>query len=163
MRASRLEEGIEGMDAFVAVTGNSETNIISCLLAKNLGVKKTIALVENMDYIHISQTIGVDTMINKKLISANFISRYVREGEIISLTGIHGVEAEVMEFVVPEDSKITEKAIKKLNFPKSAVIGGVIRDGAVERITGDLKINAQDRVVVLCLPECIHQVEKYFK
>ncbi|MFC2126011.1 Trk system potassium transporter TrkA [Bacteroidota bacterium] len=157
------EEGIEEMDAFVAVTGNSETNIISCLLAKNMGVKKTIALVENMDYIHISQTIGVDTMINKKLISANFISRYVREGEIISLTGIHGVEAEVMEFVVPENSKITEREVKKLNFPKSAVIGGVIRDGQVERISGELQINPQDRVVVLCLPECIHQVEKYFK
>jgi len=157
------EEGIEEMDAFVAVTGNSETNIISCLLAKNMGVRKTIALVENMDYIHISQTIGVDTMINKKLISANFISRYVREGEIISLTGIHGVEAEVMEFVVPENSKITEKEIKKLNFPKSAVIGGVLRDGAVQQITGDLRINYQDRVVVLCLPECIHQVENFFK
>jgi len=156
------EEGIQDMDAFVAVTGNSETNIISCLLAKNLGVKKTIALVENMDYIHISQNIGVDTMINKKLIAANFISRYVRRGNIISLTGIHGTEAEIMEFVVPDQSKITKKEIKKLNFPKSAVIGGVIRDGQVQPVTGDLKIQAEDRVVVLCLPECIHKVEEYF-
>jgi len=154
------EEGIQDMDAFVAVTGNSETNIISCLLAKNLGVKKTIALVENMDYIHISQNIGVDTMINKKLIAANFISRYVRRGNIISLTGIHGTE--IMEFVVPDRSKITKKDIKKLNFPKSAVIGGVIRDGQVQPVTGDLKIQAEDRVVVLCLPECIHKVEEYF-
>jgi trk system potassium uptake protein TrkA len=156
------EEGIQDMDAFVAVTGNSETNIISCLLAKNLGVKKTIALVENMDYIHISQNIGVDTMINKKLIAANFISRYVRRGNIISLTGIHGTEAEIMEFVVPERSKITKKEIKKLNFPKSAVIGGVIREGEVQPVTGDLQIQAEDRVVVLCLPECIHKVEEYF-
>ncbi len=156
------EEGIQDMDAFVAVTGNSETNIISCLLAKNLGVKKTIALVENMDYIHISQNIGVDTMINKKLIAANFISRYVRRGNIISLTGIHGTEAEIMEFVVPDQSKITKKEIKKLNFPKSAVIGGVIREGQVQPVTGDFKIQAEDRVVVLCLPECIHKVEEYF-
>jgi len=156
------DEGIQDMDAFVAVTGNSETNIISCLLAKNLGVKKTIALVENMDYIHISQNIGVDTMINKKLIAANFISRYVRRGNIISLTGIHGTEAEIMEFVVPDRSKITKKEIKKLNFPKSAVIGGVIRDGQVQPVTGDLQIQADDRVVVLCLPECIHKVEEYF-
>ena len=156
------EEGIQDMDAFVAVTGNSETNIISCLLAKNLGVKKTIALVENMDYIHISQNIGVDTMINKKLIAANFISRYVRRGNIISLTGIHGTEAEIMEFVVPDRSKITKKEIKKLNFPKSAIIGGVIRDGQVQPVTGDFKIQAEDRVVVLCLPECIHKVEEYF-
>jgi trk system potassium uptake protein TrkA len=156
------EEGIQDMDAFVAVTGNSETNIISCLLAKNLGVKKTIALVENMDYIHISQNIGVDTMINKKLIAANFISRYVRKGTIISLTGIHGTEAEIMEFVVPEGSKITKKEIKKLSFPKSAIIGGVIRDGQVQPVTGEFQIKAEDRVVVLCLPECIHKVEEYF-
>jgi trk system potassium uptake protein TrkA len=156
------EEGITDMDAFVAVTGNSETNIISCLLAKNMGVKKTIALVENMDYIHISQNIGVDTMINKKLIAANFISRYVRKGQVISLTGIHGVEAEIMEFEVPVKSKITEKAIKKLNFPKSAIIGGVIREGEVKSPTGDFQIQPNDRVVVLCLPDCIHQVERFF-
>lgn len=156
------EEGIQDMDAFVAVTGNSETNIISCLLAKNLGVKKTIALVENMDYIHISQNIGVDTMINKKLIAANFISRYIRRGQVISLTGIHGVEAEIMEFEVPLDSKIIQKEIKKLNFPKSAIIGGVIREGEVQSLSGDFQIQPQDRVVVLCLPECIHQVEKFF-
>ena len=156
------EEGIQEMDAFIAVTGNSETNIISCLLAKNLGVRKTIALVENMDYIHISQNIGVDTMINKKLIAANFISRYVRQGQIISLTGIHGVEAEIMEFVVPTDAKITKKPIKKLNFPKSAVIAGVIRRGQVTSLTGESQIEENDRVVVLCLPDCIHQVEKYF-
>jgi trk system potassium uptake protein TrkA len=156
------EEGIQDMDAFVAVTGNSETNIISCLLAKNLGVKKTIALVENMDYIHISQNIGVDTMINKKLIAANFISRYVRRGHIISLTGIHGTEAEIMEFVVPANSKITKKEIKKLNFPRAAIIGGVIREGLPQPITGELQVRADDRVVVLCLPECIHKVEEYF-
>ncbi len=157
-----IEEGIRDMDAFVAVTGNSETNIISCLLAKNMGVKKTIALVENMDYIQISQNIGVDTMINKKLIAANFISRYIREGRVISLTGIHGVEAEIMEFEVQENSKVTEKEIKKLNFPKSAIIGGVIREGEVEFLSGDFQIQPKDRVVVLCLPDCIHQVEKYF-
>jgi trk system potassium uptake protein TrkA len=157
------EEGIKEMDAFVAVTGNSETNIISCLLAKNLGVGKTIALVENMDYIQISQNIGVDTMINKKLIAANFISRYVREGQVISLTGIHGVEAEIMEFEIKENSKITDKEIRKLNFPEAAIIGGVIRDGQPKVISGDLKIMPQDRVVVLCLPECIHQVESFFK
>ena len=101
-------------------------------------------------------------MINKKLIAANFISRYVRQGQIISLTGIHGVEAEIMEFVVPPDTKITKKPIKKLNFPKSAVIAGVIRDSQVTSLTGEFQISENDRVVVLCLPDCIHQVEKYF-
>ena len=105
------EEGLEDMDAFIAVTNNSETNIISCLVAKSCGVKKTIALVENMDYIHLSQNIGVDTMINKKLIAANFISRYIRKSDVISLTGIHGVEAEIMEFEVKETSKMLRATI----------------------------------------------------
>ena len=157
------EERIDEMDAFIAVTGNSETNIISCLLAKNLGVNKTIALVENMDYIHISQNIGVDTMINKKLIAANFISRYVRQGQVISLTGIHGATAEIMEFEVPIGSKIADKEIKRLGFPDTAIIGGIIRNGNPKTVIGDFKILARDRVVVLCLPECIHQVESYFK
>ena len=101
------EEGIDQMDAFIAVTDNSETNIISCLVAKNHKVQKTIALVENMDYIHLSQNIGVDTMINKKLIAANFIFRHIRKGEIVTLTSLHGVDAEVVEFEIKESSAST--------------------------------------------------------
>ena len=157
------EEGIEEMDAFIAVTGNSETNIISCLVAKNHGVKKTIALIENTDYIHLSQNIGVDTMINKKLIAANFIFRYIRKGEIVSLAGIHGVDAEVLEFEVKKNSKVTKKSIKDLKFPKGALIGGVVRNGKGYIALGDFWIKPEDRVVVLSLPDCIHSVESYFK
>ncbi len=157
------EEGLEDMDAFIAVSNNSETNIISCLVAKTYGVKKTIALVENMDYIHLSQNIGVDTMINKKLIAANFISRYIRKGDVISLTGIHGVDAEIMEFEVKETSKINHKKIKDLNFPKTAIIGGVVRKGVGYTAFGDFEFRPKDRVVVLSLPETIREVEQYFK
>ncbi len=157
------EEGIDDTDAFVAVTGNSETNIISCLLAKSYGVNKTIALVENMDYIHLSQNIGVDTMINKKLIAANFISRYIRQGEVISLAGIHGVDAEILEFEVHQNSKITKNELKDINFPKSAVIGGVVRRGVGYTVQGNFKFEPRDRVVVLSQPECIHKVESFFK
>lgn len=157
------EEGIDDTDAFVAVTGNSETNIISCLLAKNYGVDKTIALVENMDYIHLSQNIGVDTMINKKLIAANFISRYIRQGEVISLAGIHGVDAEILEFEVHDNSKITKNELKDINFPKSAVIGGVVRRGVGYTVQGNFQFEAKDRVVVLSQPECLHKVESFFK
>ncbi len=157
------EEGLKDMDAFIAVTGNSETNIISCLAAKNIGVKKTISMVENIDYIHISQNIGVDTMINKKLISANFIFRYIRQGNVISLTSIHGVDAEVLEFIVKAGSKITEKEIKLLDFPKTAIIGGVIRKGEGLTPMGDFQFRPKDRAVVLCRPECIHIVEEFFK
>ena len=157
------EEGIGEMDAFIAVTGNSETNIISCLVAKNTNVKKTIALVENIDYIHLSQNIGVDTMINKKLIAANFIFRYIRQGDIISLTSIHGVDAEVLEFIVKAGSKITEFEIKNLNFPKGAIIGGVVRNGVGYTAMGNFQFRPKDRAVVLCRPGCIKTVEEFFK
>jgi trk system potassium uptake protein TrkA len=157
------EAGIENMDAFIAVTGNSETNIISSLVAKNHGVKKSISLVENMDYIHLSQNIGVDTMINKKLIAANFIFRYIREGNVITITSIHGVDAEILEFVVKKDTRITTAPLKDLKFPKSAIIGGVIRNGRSYITLGDFTFRPKDRVVVLSKPECIHQVEDFFK
>ena len=156
------EESINEMDAFIAVTGDSETNIISCLVAKKMGVKKTIAMVENMDYIHLSQSIGVDTMINKKLIAANFIFRHVRQGEIVSITSIHGVDAEILEFEVQESSKITQQELRNLQFPKSAIIGGVIREGVGLTTPGNFRFQPKDRVVVLSKLECIKKVEDYF-
>jgi trk system potassium uptake protein TrkA len=157
-----MEEGIDQMDAFIAVTENSETNIISCLVAKNHGVKKTIALVENMDYIHLSQNIGVDTMINKKLIAANFIFRYIRQGEVISLTSLHGVDAEIVEFEVGENSKVTGRSLREICFPKTSIVGGVIRHGKSITPNGDFVFQAMDHVVVLAKPECIQKMESFF-
>ena len=157
------EEGLDRMDAFIAVTGNSETNIISSLVAKNHGVKKTIAAVENVDYIHLSQSIGVDTMINKKLIAANFIFRYIRRGEVLSLTSIHGVDAEILEFEVKPNSKILTHELRNLDFPKTAVIGGVIRKDVGYTVRGNFEFEVKDRVVVLSNPDCIHIVEGFFK
>lgn len=157
------EEGINRVDAFIAVTGNSETNIISSLVAKNNGVGKTIAAVENMDYIHLSQSIGVDTLINKKLIAANFIFRYIRKGQVLNLTSIHGVDAEILEFEVQPDSKILQNELRNLNFPKTAIIGGVIRKGSGHAVRGSFHFQPKDRVVVLSKSECIHKVESFFK
>ncbi len=157
------EEGIQDIDAFIALTGNSETNIISSLVAKNRGVQKTIALVENMDYIHLSQNIGVDTLINKKLIAANFIFRYIRKGEVLNLTSIHGVDAEILEFEVKEGSKIMDEELRNLELPKTAIVGGVIRKGRGLAVRGNFRFEPKDRVVVLSRPECIHTVEKFFK
>jgi trk/ktr system potassium uptake protein len=156
------QENIGEMDAFVAVTGNSETNILSCLMAKDKGVKKTIALVENMDYINLSQTIGIDTLINKKLIAANNIFRYVRQGDVITIAGLHGVDVEVLEFQAQEKSAIIKKQIKDLRFPKKAIIGGVIRKEKGKMMRGEDQVEAGDRVVVLCETEVIKEVERYF-
>ncbi|MBS9773656.1 MAG: Trk system potassium transporter TrkA [Tenacibaculum sp.] len=156
------EENIREMDAFIAVTGNSEMNIMSCLVAKSKGVKKTVALVENMDYINISQTIGIDTLINKKLITASSIFRHIRRGEILALANLNNVDAEVFEFEVQEGAKITEKPIRELNFPREAVIGGIIRDGKGLTSFGDIQIKAGDHVIIFSLPEAIQDVEELF-
>jgi len=156
------EENISDMDAFISVTGNSETNIMSCLLAKSKGVKKTIALVENMDYYQLSQSIGIDTLINKKLLAANNIFRYIRKGEVVAMTKLTNMNAELLEFVVKPNSKITNKVIKNLKFPRSAIFGGVIRNGKGMIPLGSFKVEAGDRVVVCCLPRSISEVETFF-
>lgn len=156
------EENIREMDAFVAVTGDSETNIMSCLVAKSKGVKKTVALVENMDYINISQTIGIDTLINKKLIAASNIFRHIRKGEILALANLHNVDAEVFEFEVQPNAKVTKKIIKELRFPREAIIGGVIRNGKALMSFGDFQLQSGDKAIVFCLPESITIVEDLF-
>ena len=156
------EESISDMDAFISVTGNSETNIMSCLVAKSKGVKKTIALVENMDYFELSQSIGIDTLINKKLLAANNIFRYIRKGEVIAMTKLNNMNAELLEFRVKATSKICNKLIKDVQFPRSAIVGGVIRNGEGLIELGGFKIKEGDYIVVCCLPRSIKEVEKLF-
>ncbi|WP_159022695.1 Trk system potassium transporter TrkA [Formosa sp. L2A11] len=156
------EENLSEMDAFIAVTGNSETNIMSCLVAKSKGVRKTIALVENMDYFELSQSIGIDTLINKKLLAANNIFRYIRKGEVVAMTKLNNMNAELLEFKVKAKSKICNKLIKEIDFPRSAIIGGIIRDDNGIIALGDFRISEGDRVVVCSLPQSIKQVEKLF-
>lgn len=156
------EEGLSNMDAFIALTENSETNIIASLTAKNYGVFKTIAQVENREYIHLSQNIGVDTLINKKLIAANNIFRFVRKGKIEAVTSLHGVDAEVIEFVIHKANRTTRKPIKELHFPPTAIIGGVIRGEDSLVPDGDFQLQVGDKVVVFSLPESIAKLEKIF-
>ncbi|MDT0605416.1 Trk system potassium transporter TrkA [Croceitalea rosinachiae] len=156
------EESLESMDAFIAVTGNSETNIMSCLVAKSKKIKKTIALVENMDYFQLSQSIGIDTLINKKLLAANNIFRYIRRGEVLALTRLNNLNAEILEFEVKELSAVNGEIIKELNFPREAIIGGVIRNGKGIIALGDFKIAQGDKVVVCSLPKAIPRIEKLF-
>ncbi len=156
------EENIHDMDAFIAVTGNSETNIMSCLVAKSKSVKKTIALVENMDYFQLSHSIGIDTLINKKLLAANNIFRYIRKGEVVAMTKLNNMNAELLEFIVKPTSQVRDKKIKDLDFPRSAIIGGIIRNGEGLIALGEFLIKEGDRIVVCCLPRSINKVEKLF-
>jgi len=156
------EENLESMDAFIAVTGNSETNIMSCLVAKSKKIKKTIALVENMDYFQLSHSIGVDTLINKKLLAANSIFRYIRKGEVLALTRLNNLNAEILEFEVKASSLVNGEIIRELNFPREASIGGVIRNGEGIIALGEFRIAEGDKVVVCCLPKAIPRIEKLF-
>jgi len=157
------EEGLEKMDAFIALTPNSEINIVASLLAEEAGSTKTIALVDNVDYTHISQNIGVDTLINKKLIAANNVFRYVRKGNIEAIASLHGVDAEVIEFVIQKANRLTKNPISKLRLPKDAVVAGVIR--GVESIfpKGNTTLEIGDKVIVLARHGAIPQIEKLFR
>ncbi len=156
------KEGLSKMDAFIAVTENSETNILSCLLAKRMGVKRTIAEVENIDYIHLAENIGVDTIINKKLITASRIFRFTMSEEVSSINCLTGTEAEVMEFQVKHDAAATKGTLAEIEFPGEAIVGGVIRGKNAFIAHGDTQIKPYDRVVVFALPGVINSIGKFF-
>ena len=156
------QEGISKMDAFVAVTGNSETNILSCLLAKKLGVKRTIAEVENMEYINLAESSGIDTIINKKISAASRIFRHTTNPNVTQFKYMTGIDAEVLEFVVPPNAKITRGTLRGIDFPKDAIVGGGTRDGVPFIATGDTMIKVNDKVVVFTLPSAYDKVSKFF-
>lgn len=156
------DEDVRNIDAFIAVTDNTETNILTCLQARTYGVKKTIALVENIDYIDISQNIGIDTIINKKLIAASYMVRYTMGAEVTSLKCLSGIEADAMELIARSGSAVTRKPIKKLNIPEGAIIGGIVRGDESFIAMGNFQIEENDKVVVFALPHAIHKIEKLF-
>ena len=156
------EENIDSMDAFISVTENSETNIMSCLMAKTKKIKKTIALVENTDYFYLSHSVGIDTLINKKLLTANAIFRYIRRGDVVDIITLNNFNVEILEFIVKKNSKVNGMKIKDVDFPRSSIIGGVIKEGKGIIALGDYRILENDRVVVCCLHRAIHKVESLF-
>lgn len=157
-----MEEGLSNMDAFVAVTGRSETNILAAMLAKRMGVKKVIAEVENLNYIKLAESIGIDTIINKKLITASNIFRFTLSTDVQAIKCLTGSEAEVLEFIVKPNSPATKAKVKDLDFPSEAIIGGIVRGDKVFIALGNTEIQAYDRVVVFAMPNTIAKIGKYF-
>ena len=158
-----LEESIREYDAFVAVTNNSETNILACVAAKNLGVERTVAEVENLEYIKLAERMGVDAVVNKKLITAGRIFKFTLSNKVRFIKYMSGTNAEVLEYIVAPDTAITKKTLKEMNFPKGAIIGGIIRGNESFIAVGDTQIQAYDRVAVLSLPEVVKEVDRFFK
>ena len=157
------EEDLDIMDAFLALSNETEKNILASLAAKESGVKKTISQVENIDFIPLAQNMGLNTTINIKYLTANFIVKYIREGEILNFTKLQGVDAEVIELEVKEGSLILENKLKDLNFPKEGIVGGLIRgdDSMIPR--GDFQFQVGDRVLIVTKKEGMKAIEQMFK
>ena len=157
------DEGIQEYDAFVALTGNDESNVLSCVVAKKFGVLRTIAEVENIEYIHIAEEMGVDNVINKKLITAGRIFKFTLSGKARFVRYMTGTDAEVIEYTVAPGAAITAGPIKDIDFPRNAIIGGVIRGSEAFIAVGETVIQPYDRVAIFALPETIREIDKFFK
>ena len=158
-----MEESIKEYDAFVAVTNNSETNILASVAAKTLGIARTIAEVENIEYIKLAESMGVDAVINKKLITAGKIFKFTLSNKVRFIKYMSGTNAEVLEFIVAPDTAITKKPLKDMNFPQNAIVGGIIRGNESFIAVGDTQIQSYDRVAVFALPEAVKEVDKFFR
>lgn len=158
-----LDEGIDDTDAFIAVTGNSELNLLSCMLAKRLGVKRTFAEVENTDYLDLVQKLDVDYVINKKFTAASKIFAHTVDAKVLNMYFFADIDAQVIELIVDENALITQGKIKDLDFPKSAIIGGLMRKEYTEIVTGESQILTGDKVVIFCQTQDIERIVKWFK
>ena len=157
------EEGIKNTQAFVALTGNAETNILACMTAKKLGVRKTIAMVEYLDYVSMAESLDIGTIINKKTIAASHIFQMMLEADVDNLRSLMLVDADVAEFTAAEDSKVTKKPVKDLRLPFGTTIGGLVRNGVGMLVNGNSQIQAGDSVMVFCHEQKLNNLEKYFK
>lgn len=157
------EEGIQDCDAFVALTSSSEANIFACLAAKRLGVRKTIAEVENIDYIPMAEGLDVGTVLNKKTITASYIYQMLLDSSVLNVRNLTSADAEIVEFMASEGSKITSCAIKDMNLPEDTNIAAIVRAGEGILVNGDTRIVKNDKVVVFCKNKALRALEKFFK
>lgn len=157
------EESLEKMDAFIAVTGNSETNILACHLAKSYGVRRTVAEIENTDFLMMAEGMGIGSIINKKLLAASYIYKYTVGTSVSHVKCLTASDADVFEFKIKSESRITQKPIKDLNLPPDLMIGGIVRGNSAFVANGDTEIKVGDLVVVLTRTTSINLLEKYFK
>ena len=156
------EEGIKNTQAFVALTGNAETYILACLTAKRLGVRKTVAMVENLDYASMAESLDIGTIINKKAIAASRIYQMMLDADVMNVTFLMSANADVAEFIPKEGSKVTRKPVKDLGLPPGMTIGGLVRDNVGMLVSGNTQIQAGDSVVVFCHGQNMKKIERLF-
>lgn len=158
-----MEESIKNTQAFVALTGNAETNILACLTAKRLGVRKTVAMVENLDYVNMAESLDIGTIVNKKALAASYIYQMMLDADVQNIRFLMSANADVGEFIAQPGSKVTKKKVFELGLPKGATIGGLVRQGVGHLVSGGTQIEAGDTVVVFCYDINMSKIEKYFK
>lgn len=158
-----MEEGIRNVQAFVALTTNAETNILACMTAKRLGVRKTIAMVENLDYVTMAESLDIGTIINKKTIAASHIYQMLLDADVSNMRSLMMVDSDVAEFVAAPGSPVTKKPVKALGLPFGVTIGGIVRHDTGILVNGNSQIEAGDSVMVFCHKHNLHKVEKFFK
>lgn len=156
------DEGIRNTQAFVALTGNAEANILTCLAAKRLGVRKTVAMIENPDYVNMAESLDIGTIINKRSIAASRIYQLMLDANVMNVTFLMSANADAAEFIPKEGAKVTKKAVKDLGLPKGITIGGIVRNGEGMLVSGNTKIEAGDSVVVFCHNIYLKKIEKFF-
>ena len=157
-----MEEGIKRMQAFVALTGNAEANILACLTAKRLGVRKTVAMVENMDYVSMAESLDIGTIVNKKAIAASHIYQMMLDANVLNVHFVMSANADVVEFIAQEGSKVTRKPVKDLSLPKGMTFGGLIRNGEASLVSGGTQFQTGDSVIVFCRDANMKKVEDLF-
>ena len=158
-----MEEGIRNTQAFVALTENAETNILACLTAKKLGVRKTVAMVENLDYVDMAEGLDIGTIINKKTIAASHIFQLMLDADVSNMRSLMVADSDVAEFTAAQGSPVTRKQVKDLGLPTGVTIGGLVRHNVGMLVNGNSQIEAGDSVMVFCHEQNIKKVEKYFK
>ena len=157
------EEGIHRTQAFVALTGNAETNILACLAAKKLGVRKTVAMVENLDYVSMAESLDIGTIINKKTVAASHIFQMMLRADVRNLRTLMLADCEEAEFVAAEGARVTRKKVKDLGLPSGITIGGLVRNDHGILVNGNTQIETGDSVLVFCHQHNLEKVEKFFK
>jgi len=155
-------EGLMDMDAFIAVTGDDETNIISTLLARHLKVARTIALVNKLEYLPITPTIGMDAVVSKQLLTVNAVHRFIQHQRVAEMATIPGVDAQIIEYIAKK-GKIIDKPLAKVSFPRGAIVGAIVKDDQMIVPKGDARIMPGDRVLVFTLPSALNELEKLFR
>lgn len=156
------DEGIKNTQAFVALTGNAETNILACLTAKRLGVRKTVAMVENMDYVSMAESLDIGTIINKKTIAASHIYQMMLDADVMNIKFLTTANADVAELIPKEGSKVTQKPVKELGLPQGVTIGGLVRNNEGMLVNGNTLIQAGDSVMIFCHNMNMKKIEKFF-